>query len=43
MMQFLTKDLTAAFIPQHGAPMWTTAKFNRAFVSKTADCFGRFL
>jgi hypothetical protein len=33
MMQFLTKDLTAAFMPQQGAPTWITAKFIRNFVS----------
>jgi hypothetical protein len=43
MMQFLTKDLTAAFIPQQGAPAWITAKLRRAFSSEMADCFGRFL
>jgi hypothetical protein len=42
-MQFLTNDLTAAFMPQQGAPVCITPKLRRAFPSKTAECFGRFL
>ena len=43
MMQFLTKDLTAAFMPQQGAPKWMTAKFNRTLGITSSTVRGRFL
>ena len=41
-MQFLTKDLTAAFIPPHGAPTRSTPKFRLGLPVWVAMCLGRF-